>query len=444
MWTAFTNRVRKAFTEAADQYDILTSLHKEIGRELVKKIVPYNQAMPVFDREVEVCIAGAGPAGMVVGLLLARQGIRVLVLERHENFDREYRGEVLMPRFVQMMRQIGLFDFLLKYPHLTLDGFELYIRRRLAATIRVSELAREAPFILWMPQTVMLNALHEKSKEFPNFELWFNAAAEEPLLQGNRTIGLAALVNGKRIRVGAKVSVGADGRASVLRRRGEFALVYEKHDFDIIWFTIPKPDGYDNTVRAFLSANHNYLILPKYPNHVQCGLLIETGGYARYLHEGIGSLKKELLEAHPMFRSFAEELTDFKPFNVLAARADRVKEWAKDGLILVGDAAHTCSPVGAVGVSVAVATAIVAADVIGNCLRTGECSKEALGRVQTLREEEVVEIQRIQERFSGLILTQNPFLKRLSAVLLLFGVKAGLFRRIMRRLIVMRRPLPVR
>ncbi len=397
----------------------------------------------VYDREVDVCVAGAGPAGMILGLLLASQGVRVLVLERHENFDREYRGEVLMPRFVQMMRQIRLFDFLLKYPHLKLDGFEMYVQRRLAAKISVAELSKEAPFILWMPQTVMLNALQEKSKEYPTFELWFNAAVEEPLTEGGRVVGLAATVRGRPVRIGAKVSVGAEGRASVLRHRGGFEMAYEDHDFDIIWFTIPKPEGYDNTVRAFLSANHNYLILPKYPNHVQCGILIETGGYARYLQAGIASLKKELLEAHPMFRSFADSLTDFKPFSVLAARADRVKEWAKDGLILVGDAAHTCSPAGAIGVSVAVATAIVAADVIGDSLRRGDYSKEVLGRVQTLREREVIEIQRVQDGFARLIAAQSPFLKALSAAALLLAVRMGIFRRLQRRLMVMERPLPI-
>jgi len=396
-----------------------------------------------IDREVDVCIAGAGPAGMILGLLLASQGARVLVLERHANFEREYRGEVLMPRFIQMTRQIGLFDFLLRSPHLTLDGFELYIRRRRVATIRVAELTKDAPFILWMPQTVMLNALHERSKAYPSFTLWFNAAVEAPLTDGGRVIGLQATVNGKPTRIGAKLSVGAEGRASVLRRRGGFEMAYEDHDFDIIWFTMPKPDGYDNTVRAFLSANHNYLILPKYPNHVQCGILVETGGYARYLKAGIGSLKQELLDAHPMFRDFARGLTDFTPFNVLAARADRVKEWAQDGLILVGDAAHTCSPAGAIGVSVAVATAIVAADVILQCLRAEDYSRRALGRVQALREPEVIEIQRIQQGFSALVAASHPLQKALLAAGVFLLARTGLFRRLQRRLMVMDHPLPI-
>jgi len=385
---------------------------------------------------VDVCIAGAGPAGMVLGLLLARQKFRVLVLERHENFDREYRGDVLMPRFVQMMRRVGLFESLQRYPHLKLDGFELIIRRRLAARFRVSQLSPEAPFILWMPQPVLLGALLDQTKAFPNFEIWFNAAARAPIREGGRTVGLEALLEGRPVRVRARVSVGAEGRVSVLRRRGGFELAVEEHDFDVIWFTIPKPKGYDNTVRVFLSANHNYLILPKYPDHIQCGLLVEPGGFVRYREAGIDSLRKELLDAHPIFRDFAEGLTNFKLFSVLAAKADRVKQWAQDGLILVGDAAHTCSPAGAIGVSVAVGTAITAAEVIADCLRSGDCSKEALGRVQALREPEVREIQRLQRPIAGLIVAQGPLLKALAAGLLFLAARTGLFRRIQRRIMV--------
>ena len=262
-------------------------------------------------------------------------------------------------------------------------------------------------------------------------------------MENGRTVGIEAHVKGAPTQIRPKVSVGAEGRTSVLRHRGGFEMAYEDHDFDIIWFTIPKPEGYDNTVRAFISANHNYLVLPKYPNHVQCGLLIETNGYSRYRQQGIESLKRELLQAHPMFHSFAQGLTDFKPFNVLAARADRVKEWAKDGLILVGDAAHTRSPAGAVGVSVAVATAIVAADVIAECLRKGDYSQEALGRVQAIREEEVIQIQRIQNRFASLVVARNPFIKTLFTAVLLAAARAGIFQRFQRTLMVMDRSLPI-
>jgi 2-polyprenyl-6-methoxyphenol hydroxylase-like FAD-dependent oxidoreductase len=196
----------------------------------------------------------------------------------------------------------------------------------------------------------------------PNFDLWFVSPVTELLRENGRVVGVHASRQGEAINVRAKVTVGADGRTSMVRKKGEFEPEYEDHDFDLLWFTIPKPDGWDNTVRAFISKNHNYLTLPKYPHHIQVGILMKTGEFPEYRKKGIEALRKELLEAHPILKDFAMSLKDFSPFVVLAAVAERMKEWAKDGVILIGDSAHTCSPAGAIGVSVAVGTSIVAAD----------------------------------------------------------------------------------
>lgn len=381
---------------------------------------------------------------MICGLLLARQGIRTLVLESHPDFEREYRGEVLMPRFMQSMKQIGLFDFLLSYPHLKLEGFELYMKNHRLANIRVPEISPEAPFILWMPQTVLLNALHEKAKTYPHFNLFFDARVTNLIYKDNQCLGLQAVREGKPIEVKAKITVGADGRFSTLRKKGMFEMAFEDHDFDIIWFTIPKPKGYDNTVRAFFSSRHNYLALPKYPEHVQCGILIETGGYAKYRAAGIEFLREELLSAHPMLHEFAKELKDFSHFSVLAAKADRVKEWARDGLLLIGDAAHTCSPAGAIGVSVAVATAIVAADVITESIKAQDYSKKRLSRVQEAREAEVMEIQKIQNRAALLVSARGWLAKAVAVMVLILLAKTRVFVKIQRRLMVASRPLPVK
>ena len=393
--------------------------------------------------QTDVCIVGGGPAGLICGLLLARQGVKTLVLESHPDFEREYRGEVLMPRFIQAMKQIGLWDYLQGFPHLKLEGFELYLKSRPVATIKIPEIAPEAPFILWMPQPVMLRALHEKAKTYPSFDLWFDARAAELLHEGKKVVGTKALHHGKPVEIHAQVTLGADGRFSTIRREGGFELAYDDHDFDILWFTIPKPKGYNNTVRAFFSGRHNYLALPKYPEHVQCGILIEAGSYGRLRQQGIEPLRCELLSAHPMLSDFAMGLRDFSPFTLLAAKADRVKEWAKDGLLLIGDAAHTCSPAGAIGVSVAVETAIVAASVVAGAIKAQDVSLERLGKVQVLREKKVKEIQNIQNQAATLVSARNPVFKWFAFSVFFLLAKTRLFARLQRRLLVAPGPLPV-
>ncbi len=394
--------------------------------------------------EKDVCIAGAGPAGMILGLLLAKLGLKVLVLESHKDFAREYRGEVLMPRFTQMMRQIGLFDYLTQFPHLKLTDLEGFYLDRSIFKISFAEIAPEAPFAVWMPQTVMLEALYRKSKEFPNFELWFDAHAEDLIEENGECSGVIVKRGREQTEVRAKITVGADGRFSMIRKRGHFELADEDHKFDLIWFAIDKPATYDNKVRFYLSPLCNYLILPKYPNQIQCGLVVEKGGFANYAKQGIDSLRQVLLQSNPMFHDFATQLRDFSEFNVLQSKIEYVKEWAKNGVVLVGDSAHTCSPAGAVGVSVAAATAIVAADVIRECFKNNDFSAQALGKIQRLRKKDVLHIQKRQKGFSRLLFPQaNGLQRKLMLYFISLVVKSGLLKSVQRDLMVMKEPLPV-
>ncbi len=393
--------------------------------------------------ETDVCIVGAGPAGMTLALLLAKAGIRVLVLEHHEDFQREYRGEVLMPRFIQMFRQLNLFGFLEKYPHLKLRELEGFYNDRQVLRISFKEIAPEAPFALWMPQPILLGALHDKAKAFPSFQLWFETRAEGLMRDGRRVTGVLASRKGEKIEIAAKVTVGADGRFSAVRKRGGFEIEYENHRFDILWFTMPKPMDYDDRVRFYFSPRRNYLILPKYPDLLQCGLVVQKDEMPKLMKQGVQSIRNILLESHTMFHPFARELKDFSPFNVLQAKIDFVKKWAQDGVLLVGDSAHTCSPAGAIGVSVAVASALVAAGVIRDAVQSGDVSARALGRVQEIRQAEVRHIHERQIAFSKVLLNHSKQSSWMTPVLLFLITKSGLFRALQRDLLVMRKPLQV-
>ena len=395
------------------------------------------------EHKVDVCIVGGGPAGMVLGLLLAKQGIKTLVLERHRNFDREFRGEVLMPRFVQMFRQIGLYDFIEQYPHLKLKDIEIIFKHWHLAKFQISKISPEAPFAIWMPQPVLLNALYDKSKTLPNFDLWFSASAHDVIEENGKVVGVSVERDGKIIDVKARITVGTDGRASTVRRSGGFDMEYEEHDFDIMWFTIPRPEGYEQTVRGFISTGINYLILPKYPDLLQCGLIVPKGEFGRFKEKGVPSLQKELMKAYAILHPFAADLKDFTHFNVLQARVSYVKRWAKDGCLLVGDSAHTCSPAGAIGVSVAVGSAIVAAEVIAKSLKANDTSAEFLDQVQAIRGPEVKAIQKMQKEVTvGLIFSPLAF-KWIVPFLFFIISKTPLLRHFQRKLLVMEKPLPI-
>lgn len=392
---------------------------------------------------VDVCIVGAGPAGMILALLLAHQGINVLVLESQHDFEREYRGEVLMPRFIQMMRQIGLLSYLEEYPHLKLKNFEFYYKDRILASLDFTTICPEASFALWMPQTVMLNALHEKAVTYPNFQLLFGVTVRDVIREGEKIVGVTATRRAEQFVVRCRVTIGSDGRASAVRKTAEFKMEYEDYDFDVVWFTVKRHEHFENTVRAFFTPRRTYLVLPKYPDLVQCGILVGKGEFSQIRAQGIEAMKQELLNAHPMLHDFARQLTDFEPFSVLQARVSYVARWAKEGCLLIGDAAHTCSPAGAIGVSVAAATAIVAADVIIKGFKRGDLSLTTLNKVQMLRGSDVQRIQTMQGAFTTAAFLKYPRLRPLALLSIFTLAHAGILPKFFRRIAVMDTPLPI-
>lgn len=394
-------------------------------------------------KETDICIAGGGPAGMLLGLLLARAGVKVIVLEQNKNFDREYRGEVLMPRFTHLFERLGLSHLIENNAHLRLEAAEMFFHGRQIGKIDFTRISPEIPYALWLPQPVLLNALYSEARKYPLFEMMFETSAKSLIKEGDKTCGLVARHHNEEIQIRANITVGTDGRFSALRRAGGFKTAYGEHQFDVIWFTIPKPEGYKNTLRFFLSHPRNLLALPKYPDSIQCGLAAEPGEFARYRKEGIDSIRKVLLKCNPLVHEFAKNLKDFSGFNVLQAELELIEKWERDGLLLAGDSAHTMSPVGAIGVSIAVETAAVAAGVIYRALEKNDYSASALDRVQKIREPEVRAIHGIQRNFSGLLLTRNPATRFLLPLILPVAMQNPLARRLQRRLAVLNNPLPL-
>ena len=374
---------------------------------------------------------------MILALLLAKRGVRVLVCERHDNFDREFRGEVLMPRFSQILEELGLLSFLQSKHHLKFSEVEIFNQGKILGSFSLEKIAPELPYATWMAQPVMLEAFYEKSKQFPAFEMWFGATLKDLIKANQKVAGAVVDHQGKLTDVRAKIVVGADGRMSAVKRSADFGIAYEEHNFDIVWFNVKKPAGYRDAVRGFFSKNHNYLILPKYPDLLQCGIIVPKNEFQNYIKKGIGAIQKELLEAHPVLHEFASQLTNYHVFSVLQARVHLVKKWALDGCLLIGDAAHTCSPAGAVGVSVAVQTAVVAAQTIYEAVQKNDFSGEFLGKIQRQREDNVREIHQLQKRVFGFVFPKNAMIKGILPVVMSVLIKMDFLRKMQRKLFVL-------
>jgi len=391
------------------------------------------------------CIVGGGPAGLMLGLLLAKRGADVLVLEGHEDFEREFRGEVLQPSTAHLLDELGLLQYVLAQPHSLLEAGKIRLRGREIGEFSFKRIVPEYPYAIWMPQPIFLAALLRKAEPFPSFRCWMGAKVTKLIEDNGRVIGVSGVRHGKEpFEVRADVVVAADGRYSTLARLGGFTPEYEHHDFDVIWFTIEQPPGWSSTLHVSLGETVRGLMLPKYPHHVQAGVILPTGEWRRWREDGVAAVAERVRRLDPIFSQFADGLRDFTPFFPLEGLIRLMKEWARDGLLLIGDAAHTMSPAGAIGVNVAIATAAVAAQEIYPRLGRGPIPAAELATVQRLREADVRTLHRLQLGAQRVLLGQgsaNPVVRWLVTRALPLVLGSPLVPRVQRR-IFFGAPLP--
>ena len=393
---------------------------------------------------VSTCIVGGGPAGLMLGLLLAKRGADVLVLEGHEDFEREFRGEVLQPSTAHLLDELGLLEYVRAQPHSLLEAGKVRLNGREVGEFSFARIVPRYPYAIWMPQPIFLGALLRKAEPFPSFQCWMGAKVTELLEEDGRVVGVRGFRHGKEpFEVRSDVVVGADGRYSAVAKLGGFEAEYEHHDFDVIWFTIDQPPGWSSTFYVSLGEIRG-LMLPKYPHHIQAGIVLPTGEWRRWRQDGVAKVAERVRRFDPIFAGFADGLRDFTPFFPLEGLIRLIDDWARDGLLLIGDAAHTMSPAGAIGVNVAIATAAVAAQELYRHLGRGPISHDDLRAVQRLREDDVRTLHRLQLGAQRILLGQgsrNPIVKWLVPKVLPVFLRSPLLPRAQRR-IFFGAPLP--
>jgi 2-polyprenyl-6-methoxyphenol hydroxylase-like FAD-dependent oxidoreductase len=327
--------------------------------------------------DYDLIVVGGGPAGMMAGLLFARAGCNVVVLEKHADFFRDFRGDTVHPSTMEILDQLGMLKRFLKRPHSELSGAELRIAGRQWKIGDLSHLNTAAPFIAMMPQWDFLDFLREEAKAFPGFHLRMEAAVEGFLEEEGRVNGVR-LADGETLR--ARLTVAADGRTSIVRTMLPVEVLGAP--MDVLWFRIPKSEREQGGLRGNI-ARSRLLVMIDRGDYWQCAFLIPKGAAESYKAKGIDAIRAEVAEAAPdLDLSQLDEIEDLK---LLSVALDRLTCWHRPGLLAIGDAAHAMSPIGGIGINLAIQDAVAAANVLAGPLARGEDVDPLLHKVQDRR-----------------------------------------------------------
>ncbi|MEO7082752.1 MAG: FAD-dependent oxidoreductase, partial [Gemmatimonadaceae bacterium] len=313
---------------------------------------------------VQCCIAGGGPAGMMLGYLLARQGVRTVVLEKHRDFLRDFRGDTVHPSTLQAMVDLGLIDRFLQRPHSELQWIGAEVEGETIKVVQLDHLPVDCKFIAFMPQWEFLNFLMEEGKKLPTLTVHMQAEAIGLIEDSGRVVGLRAKTLGGEVEYRADLTVGADGRGSKLRDASGLKVDDLGAPMDVLWFQLPRDSDNEDQLLARVN-NGRFIITIDRGDYWQCALVIPKGGADVARQQGIEALRAKIGEAAPFLASKTGELKSFDDVRLLTVAVDRLEHWSKPGLLFIGDAAHAMSPIGGVGVNLAVQDAIAASNILG-------------------------------------------------------------------------------
>lgn len=351
---------------------------------------------PLDTVETRCCVVGAGPAGAMLALLLARAGVPVMLLEEHLDFDRDFRGDTIHPSVMQNLREIGLDRSVLRLPHSELHSMTVETTDGPFVAADFHYLKTPFPFITFMPQKNFLEFIAAEAARYPSFRLVMGARVEELVMEGDAVRGVRYRGPDGFHEVRAPLTVGCDGRFSRLRRLGGFGPpITTSPSMDVLWFRLArKPTDPPDALGRI--GNGHILVLLNRGEQWQVASVIPKGSYAQLHAAGIASVREMVVAAAPELADRVDDLREWKQVSLLAVASDRLPRWYKPGLLLIGDAAHTMSPVGGVGINYAIQDAVVAANLLYRPLRAGRVEVRDLAAVQRAREWPTRVIQALQ------------------------------------------------
>ena len=362
---------------------------------------------------VRCCIAGAGPAGVILGLLLARAGVEVLVLEKHADFLRDFRGDTLHPSTLEVMHELGLLQKLLHLPHQKVSQINALFGDLALTVADFNHLQTQCRFIALMPQWDFLNFLTLEAARYPTFHLRMQSEVTGLIEEKKCVIGLNAISLGRPLSVRTNLVVGADGRHSVVRTQANLKVQDFGAPMDVLWFKLTRQSGDPKDPVARFDTGRVFIMLNR-GEYWQCGFVISKGSLGQIRERGLPALRDDIVKLAPFVSGRVGELQDWEEIKLLTVQVDRLRQWFRPGLLCLGDAAHAMSPVGGVGINLAIQDAVAAANLLAGPLRSNRLITEDLRRVQRRREwptrlTQQVQLS-IQNRVISRVLRDDSFL----------------------------------
>jgi 2-polyprenyl-6-methoxyphenol hydroxylase-like FAD-dependent oxidoreductase len=352
------------------------------------------------------CVVGGGPAGMMLGFLLARAGIDVVVLEKHGDFLRDFRGDTIHPSTLEFMHEVGLLEQFLALPHQEVRKLTVQIGESRITAGDFSHLPTVCKFVALMPQWDFLNFLADHGKSYPSFHLRMRTEAVDLIQDDGRIAGVRANTPNGALEVRADLTVGCDGRHSTVCARAGFKPDDLGAPMDVVWFRLPKKANDPDESMGRFEVGRIVILLDR-GDYWQCAFVIRKGSIEETKRVGLPAFRRSVAQIVPAFADRVDELKDWDQIKLLTVAVNRLRRWHKPGLLCIGDAAHAMSPIGGVGVNLAVQDAVAAANILWQPLKAGTLREDDLDRVERRREFPTRVTQRIQ------VVVQNNVIDRL-------------------------------
>jgi len=331
------------------------------------------------------CIVGGGPAGIMLGYLLARNRVEVTVLEKHQDFFRDFRGDSVHPSTLEVIHELGLLDDFLRLPHQELRSVNGVFGDFAFQAADFLHLPTHCKFVALMPQWDFLDFLSGHARKFPSFQLRMQHDAVDLIWNGSRVTGVQVQTPDGPAEVGADLVVGCDGRHSATRQAGQLEVIESGVPIDVLWFRISRST--DDPEQLFGNINYGRaLVLINRERYFQAGLIIRKGSFEEMKAAGLESFRETVRRIAPYLGDRVEELKDWDQIKLLSVRINHLRQWHRPGLLCIGDAAHAMSPAGGVGINLAIQDAVATANLLADALRQRRVTEALVARVQRRRE----------------------------------------------------------